>query len=73
MSSLRQIIAESSLEWRDTDKVSFIWGSKLVIAYVNRDYKRWYVLTDLAPEDEQDVNKWFGSFVKALEESEEDE
>jgi hypothetical protein len=71
--SLRQSIAERSLEWRDTDKVSFIWGEELVLAYVNRDYKTWYALTDLAPEDIQDINKWLGSYLQTLEEEEEAE
>lgn len=70
--TLRKIIAERSLEWKDTDKVSFIWGGELVIAYVNRDYKKWYVLTDLVPEDVQDINQWFGSFIHALEEFEDE-
>ena len=71
--SLRKSIAAHSLEWRDTDKVSFIWGSELVIAYVNRDYKTWYALTDLTTEDIWDINSWLGTYLQTLEETEERE
>lgn len=73
MSSLRQKIAERSLEWRDTDKVSFIWGKELVIAYVNKDYNTWYALTNLTTEDICDINEWLGTYLQTLEEVEEDE
>lgn len=71
--TLRRSIAERSLEWKDTDKVAFIWGGELVVAYVNRDYNRWYALTDLATEDIQDINQWLGTYLKTLEEPGEDE
>lgn len=71
--ALRKIIAERSLEWKDTDRVTFIWGDSLVLAYVNKDYNRWYALTDLATEDIQDINQWLGTYLKTLEEPEEDE
>jgi len=70
---LKRQIADRSLEWRDTDKVSFIWGKELVIAYVNREYKKWYPLTDLTPEDIKDVNKWLGSYLQSLDEEQDDE
>lgn len=73
MSSLRQRIAERSLEWRDTDKVSFIWDKELVIAYVNKDYNTWYALTNLTTEDTCDINEWLGIYLQTLEEVEEDE
>ena len=73
MISMRQSIAERSLEWRDTDKVSFIWGDELVIAYVNRDYNTWYALTDLTTEDIWDINAWLGTYLQTLEAEEEDE
>jgi hypothetical protein len=73
MISLRQSIAERSLVWRDTDKVSFIWGDELVIAYVNRDYNTWYALTDLTTEDIWDINSWLGTYLQTLEAEEEDE
>ena len=73
MISMRQSIAERSLEWRDTDKVSFIWGDELVIAYVNRDYNTWYALTDLTNEDIWDINAWLGTYLQTLEAEEEDE
>lgn len=73
MTSLRRQIAERSLEWRDTDKVSFIWDKELVIAYVNRDYNTWYALTDLATEDIWNINEWLGTYLQTLEAVEEDE
>ena len=72
MASLRQIIAERSLEWRDTDKVSFIWGKELVIAYVNKDYNTWYALTDLTTEDIWNINEWLGTYLQTLEEPEDE-
>ena len=73
MISMRQSIAERSLEWRDTDKISFIWGEELVIAYVNRDYNTWYALTDLTTEDIWDINEWLGTYLQTLEAEKEDE
>ena len=73
MVELKRQIAERSLEWRDTDKVSFIWGDELVIAYVNRDYNTWYALTDLTVEDIWDINEWLGTYLQTLEAEEEDE
>lgn len=73
MVELKRLIAERSLEWRDTDKVSFIWDKELVIAYVNREYKKWYFLTDLAPEEIKSVNKWLGSYLQSLDEEQDDE
>ncbi len=72
MISLHQRIAERSLEWRDTDKISFIWGEELVIAYVNRDYNTWYALTDLTTEDIWDINAWLGTYLQTLEEPEDE-
>ncbi len=72
--SLKRNLAERSLEWRDEDKVSFLWGEYLVIAYVNRDYKTWYALTDLAPEDIRDINMWLGSYLdQNLDDNDDDE
>ena len=71
--TLRRTLAERSLEWKDTDKVSFIWGGEVVIAYVNRDHKKWYALTDLATEDIRDINHWLGTYLQTLEGTEEDE
>jgi len=70
---LKRQIAERSLEWRDADKVSFIWGEELVIAYVNRDYNTWYALTDLTIKDMRDINKWLGTYLQTLKEAEEDD
>ena len=72
-SSTRRTIAQRSLEWRDTDKVSFIWDNELVIAYVNKDYNTWYALTDLSMKDIWDINEWLGTYLHTLEETEEDE
>jgi hypothetical protein len=66
-------IAERSLEWRDDHKLSFIWDTEIVIAYVNKTYKKWYILTDIHPNKIQDVNRWLGSYLKKLETSEEEE
>jgi hypothetical protein len=71
--TLRRTLAERSLEWKDTDKVSFIWGGEVVIAYVNRDHKKWYALTDLATEDIWNINQWLGTYLQTLEGTEEDE
>lgn len=70
--TLRRIIAERSLEWKDTDKVSFLWGGEIVIAYVNRDYNKWYALTDLATEDIWDINQWLGTYLQTLEGTEDE-
>lgn len=69
---LKRIIAERSLEWRSSDKVSFLWGSELVIAYVNSDYRHLYFLTDLTAEDHQDISGWLGKHLQKLDEELED-
>ena len=66
-------VAEKSLEWRDTDKISFIWNNELVIAYVNKEYNLWYSLTDLSTEVIIDINNWLGTYLQTLEDLEENE
>jgi len=69
---LRQKMAERSLEWRDSDKISFIWDDQLVIAFINKDYNQWYALTDLETDDIKDINGWLGSYLQTLDEAEEE-
>ena len=71
--SLRKAIAARSTEWRDENKISFLWGDLIVMAYVREDYKVWHPLTDVPPEYALEINKWLGSYLQTLEEIEEDE
>jgi hypothetical protein len=70
---LKRQIAERSLEWRDEDKVSFLWGDLLVLAYVREDYRVWYALTELPILEAIEINDWLGKHLQTLEATEEDE
>jgi hypothetical protein len=71
--SLLKELAKRSIEWRDEDKVSFLWGDLIVLAYVRSDYKVWYPLTDVPIEHTLEINKWLGSYLQTLEVEQEDE
>ena len=69
---INRIIAERSLEWRDDTKLSFLWDEELVIAYVNKEYKQWRIITDVVPDKSQVINKWLTSYFGSLEEEPEE-
>ncbi len=66
-SRLKRNIAERTVKWLASDKVSFLWDTEIVIAYVNTEYNKWYALTDHTVEDMLDISEWFGGYLQTLE------
>lgn len=55
----KSFIAQNTLEWVDFNKISFLWGGRLVICHFDKDHNFFRILTHLDYEEEQEVSGWF--------------
>ena len=55
----KYLIAQATLEWVDLNRLSFLWGGRLVVCHYDRDHSFFRILTHLDYEEEQEVSGWF--------------
>ena len=58
-SKRKALIAQATLEWVDLNRLSFLWGGRLVVCHYDRDHNFFRILTHLDYEEEQEVSGWF--------------
>ena len=57
----RDFIAEKTLKYIGVDKVSFLWGDRVVIGFTNPKDNSLHLITNLDYEDTEQVNRWFAA------------
>jgi hypothetical protein len=55
----KALIAQATLEWVDLNRLSFLWGGRLIFCHYDRDNGFFRILTHLDYEEEQEVSGWF--------------
>jgi hypothetical protein len=64
---IKKLIAQRSAEWLDEDKLSFLWGEDVIIAYVRPDFNSWYYIIPMAPETEKETDVWIRAYLQTLD------
>jgi hypothetical protein len=60
-------VAETTLQWLDNDKLSFLWNNELVLVHYDREYHFYRILTDHDEETLTAINNWLHGLKQRIE------
>jgi hypothetical protein len=55
--------AKRTLDWREEDKLVFIWNNQPVVVYYNRSYNHYKILTQHSQEELGQIHSWLSGVL----------
>ena len=60
---LKRTIANKTLEWKDDNNLSFLWGSLAVFVYYDAHYNSYRILNNVGPEVTDEIDIWLSKVI----------